>query len=124
MGKKKALMVGIVVAAVALATGFTLPALAQGPEKSPDTTANWQAMHDACVNGDWAAMQKAAQEAHGDNLDNTPCHGQDDQPQPGNQTTNPGSGMMGGWNGGGMMGGGWNGGGTGGMMGSGGMMSW
>lgn len=28
----------------------------------------WEAMYEACVNGDWEAMAEAAEEAHGDGM--------------------------------------------------------
>ena|SRR4030067_1798432 len=111
---RKFLLVTLLTAAAALlAVLFVVPAFAQGGEGTiPEGQETWQAMHEACVNGDWQAMIDAMQEMHPDG----------DMPCLNNGNGGTGGGMMGGdWSGmhggrGGMMGGG--------MMGGGGMMSW
>ncbi|MBI2907789.1 MAG: hypothetical protein HYX92_09055 [Chloroflexi bacterium] len=45
-----------------LVAGFALPAFAQ---RVGDATDAWDAMHQACLSGDWEAMNQAAQQAHG-----------------------------------------------------------
>ena len=49
-----------------LIIGFTMPLFAQGPDNSratPENDETWEAMHEACENGDWEAMAEAAEEA-------------------------------------------------------------
>ncbi len=91
---KRFLVIGSVVLVVGLiVAGFAIPTLAHGPE-GEDTPINqeaWEAMHEACENGDWEAMAEAAEEAHGEDGDHM------------------GGGMMGGNMGGSMMGDGWGG---------------
>jgi hypothetical protein len=35
-------------------------------------------MHEDCENGDWEAMAEAAEEMHGEDFDDMPCHSEDD----------------------------------------------
>lgn len=69
---KRILLVGLVVASLGLlAAGFAIPAFAHGPgggEAAPADQDAWEAMYEACVNGDWEAMAEAAEEAHGDGM--------------------------------------------------------
>ncbi len=34
-------------------------------------------MHEACESGDWEAMAEAAEEVHGDDFEDMPCHSED-----------------------------------------------
>ena len=88
---KKLLMIGSIVLVLGLLIiGSTTTIFAHGPDDGgvmPADEEAWEAMHEACEDGDWEAMVEAAEEVHGED-----------------------------WNGtGGMMGNGWNG--MGGMMG-------
>jgi hypothetical protein len=123
---KRFLLVGLVVLVIGLLiASFTMPTLAHGPadEDSPASQESWEAMHQACEEGDWEAMAEAAEEAHCQDFNAMPCHGEGNYSSPDGEMA-PSSG----W--GGMMGNGWGGmmgNGRGGMMGSGGgrgMMSW
>ena len=79
---KKLLLIGSIVLVVGLLIfGFTTPIFAYGPDDGGATSADeeaWEAMHEACESGDWEAMAEAAEEAHGDDLDNIPCHSEGD----------------------------------------------
>ncbi len=106
---KKTLLVGLVVASLSLlAAGLAIPAFAHGPEGREATPANheaWEAMHEACDNGDWEAMAEAAEEVHREGLGNMPCHGEGYYaPEEGTQTPDNHWNGMGGHMGGGMMG--------------------
>ncbi len=83
---KKLLLIGSIVLILGLLiAGFTTPIFAHGPDDGGATPADeeaWEAMHEACENGDWEAMAEAAEEVHGEDF-----------------------GYMGGHMGGGMMGG-------------------
>jgi L-aminopeptidase/D-esterase-like protein len=103
---KKILLVGLIVVAVGLAAGFAVPTLAQSPLERNSGTADqetWQAMHEACQEGDWDAGAEAAQEVH-EGLGYASCHGYG---YPASEEGNAGS--QGGMMGGGMMGGRWGG---------------
>jgi hypothetical protein len=72
---KKILVVILIVVIVSL-LAFAIPAFAHNPnDESGDTTAQrtWEAMHDACEEGDWQAMVGAAEEVH-ENFDYALCH--------------------------------------------------
>lgn len=107
---KRFLVIGLVVLVVGLlVAGFTLPTLAHGPEDedAPVNQEAWEAMHEACENGDWQAMAEAAEEAHGADVDYMPGYNENGY-ESANGWGNMGGGMMGnGWGsmGGGMMGG-------------------
>jgi len=76
---KRILLVAVVLAALGvLVAGFAIPAFAHGPEVGDVTTAGdeaWEAMHQACEDGNWEAMAQAAEEVHGEDFDSMPCHG-------------------------------------------------
>lgn len=66
---KKILVVGLVIVTLSLLASLAIPALAHGPGDGDAVTTNgeaWEAMHEACENGDWEAMAEAAEEAHGE----------------------------------------------------------
>ncbi len=74
---KRILLVGLVVVSLVLAAGFTIPILAHGPEDgetAPADQTTWEAMHEACEEGDWEAMAEAAEEVHGEDFASMPCH--------------------------------------------------
>ncbi len=75
---KKLLLIGSIVLVLGLLiVGFTTPLFAHGPDDggaTPDNDKAWEAMHEACENGDWEAMAKAAEEAHGEDFDHMPYH--------------------------------------------------
>ena len=78
---------------------FTVvPAFAHGPSDRNTDHGTWDAMHEACENGDYQAMVDAAEEIHED-LGDT-CYGEDDYTD---------GGSVGGHMGGGMTGSGWGG---------------
>ncbi len=87
------LLVGLVVAILGvLIAGFAALIFAHGPDSGEATPANegaWEAMHEACENGDWEAMAKAAEEVHEGEVDDMPYHG-------GGMWGHMGRGMMGG----------------------------
>ena len=70
---KKFLLLGSIMLVLGLLiVGFVTPIFAHGPDDggaTPDGDAAWEAMHEACENGDWEAMAEAAEEAHGDDFD-------------------------------------------------------
>lgn len=76
---KKIILIGAAVASLtALIVFFALPVLAQGPGAGGATPPNqdaWQAMHEACLKGDWEAMARAAEEIHS----NSGCISQTDE---------------------------------------------
>ncbi len=104
---KKLLVVGLVIASLSLLFGFAIPVLAHGSgdgETAPADQEAWEAMHEACENGDWEAMAEAAEEVHGEDFGDMPCHDE------GDYSSNDGWGGMGrGMMGGSMMSGGWGG---------------
>ena len=67
---KKLLLIGSIVLVLGLLiTGFTAPLFAHSPDDGGATLENegaWDAMHEACANGDWEAMTEAAEEVHGE----------------------------------------------------------
>jgi len=75
---KKLLLIGSIVLVLGLLiAGFTTPIFAHSPDDGGATPANeeaWEAMHEACEDGDWEAMTEAAEEVHGDDFDYMPCH--------------------------------------------------
>jgi hypothetical protein len=113
-----------------LITGFAIPALAHGGSEDyqtqPPSEEGWEAMYEACLNGDWEGMLVEMEQFFTD----MPCFGAANTgPDDGSQTPGPGwDGMMGeGWYGqtGGGYAGGYGGHMGGGMMGGwGGMMGW
>ena len=103
---KKYLLIGSVLAILTLLMAvFVIPVLAHGPEDGETVPADqeaWEAMHEACEDGDWEAMAETAEEVHGKDFSSMPCHDEDDY------TSNNGwGGMGGGMMDGGMMGGSW-----------------
>ena len=99
--KKLPLIGSIVLVLGLLIFGLTTPILAHSPGDGGATSADeevWEAMHEACENGDWEAMAEAAEEAHGGDFDYMPCHDENDH-APANRW-----GGMGGHMGRGMMG--------------------
>ncbi len=79
---KKWLLVGSMMLVLGLLiAGFTTPIFAHGPDDSGATTDNdkaWETMQEACGSGDWEAMAEAAEEAHGEDFDDMPCHNEND----------------------------------------------
>ena len=71
---KKILILGsILLVLVAAAIGFTSPLFAHNSSESEITPTDgkaWEAMHEACWNGDWEAMAEAAEESHGEGWHN------------------------------------------------------
>ena len=66
---KKILVVGLVIAILSLLASLAIPALAHGPEDGEGVSTNeeaWEAMHEACEEGDWEAMAEVAEEVHGE----------------------------------------------------------
>jgi hypothetical protein len=108
---KRILLVGLVVASLGLlSAGFAIPVFAHGPQAGEATPTNqdaWEAMHETYEIGDWEAMAEAAEEVHGEDFGNMPCHGEGYYvPEEGTQTPDNHWNGMGGHMGGGMMGGG------------------
>ncbi len=109
---KRILVIGTVVAILSLGAAFAVPAFADSPTEGDSGTPDqqtWQAMHEACEDGDWQAMAETAEEVH-KYLGDAPCHS-DEYPatDDGGQTFPNRWGGMSGHMGGGMMGGGWGG---------------
>jgi len=69
---KKFLLLGSIMLVLGLLiAGFATPIFAHGPDDggaAPDGGTAWEAMHEACENGDWEAMAEAAAEVHGDDF--------------------------------------------------------
>ncbi len=64
---KRILLVGLVIAVLSLIVAFSIPVFAHGPTDGDSGTPDqetWQAMHEACEEGDWEAMVEAAEEFH------------------------------------------------------------
>ncbi|MFQ6121615.1 MAG: hypothetical protein ACE5LA_00940 [Dehalococcoidales bacterium] len=103
---KKLLLIGSIVLVLGfLVAGFTTPIFAHSPdddEAIPTNEEAWEAMHEACWSGDWEAMAEAAEEVHGENFDNMPCHDYY-SPENGDRVPSNGWGGMGGHMGSGMM---------------------
>ena len=99
---KRILLVGLLVASLGLlVAGFAIPVFAHGPgggEAAPADQDAWESMHEACETGDWEAMAEAAEEVHGEDFGDMPCHGD------GSNHWGMGGHMGGGMMGGGMMG--------------------
>ena len=76
---KKLLLIGSIMLVVGLLiVGFATPIFAHGPGDGGATLENeeaWEAMHEACANGDWEAMAEAAEEVYGEDM---PHYGEDD----------------------------------------------
>ncbi len=73
---KRMLIVGLVVALMSLVAVLAVPVFAHDPMEADSGTADqetWQAMHEACEEGEWEAMVEAAEEVHAD-LDYDSCH--------------------------------------------------
>ncbi len=107
---KRFFWIWLTVVIVGLVAWFAIPALAGEPNTNPAPLdqQTWDEMHQACADGDWEAMQRAAEEVYGSDFAGA-CHGDSSSPNTGG---NMGSGRYRG----GM--GGYMGGGGGGMMGS------
>jgi len=78
---KKLLLTGSIVLALGLLiAGFTTPIFAHGPDDgtTPVDEEAWEAMHEACEDGDWEAMTEAAEEVHGEDFGYMPCHDEND----------------------------------------------
>ncbi len=116
MKRKRNLLIGLAMAI--LAAGIAVPVLALGAEDgegSPADQESWEAMYEACEDGDWETMAEAAEEAHGEYLGDMPCHSYNDSDQ--DAQVSPGDwGRMGDHMDGGMMGSGMMNGGSSGMM--------
>ncbi len=101
--KKLLLISSIVLVLGLLIVGFTTPIFAHSPDDDGATSANddaWEAMHEACENGDWEAMAEAADEVHGEDM---PYHDDYYASGEGHTGSTHGWGGMGGHMGGGMM---------------------
>jgi hypothetical protein len=64
---KKVLQVSLVVALLGLLSGLAIPVFAHGPddgETAPVGQESWEAMHEACEEGDWETMAENAEEVH------------------------------------------------------------
>ncbi len=97
---KRIIFIGVAIAALSFLGGLTVPALAHGPEDGDTSLAGqetWEAMHEACEDGDWEAMTEVAEEVHGEDFDSMPCHDE------GDYSSFDGWGGTGGHMGGGMM---------------------
>ena len=79
---KKLLLIGSIALVVALLiAGSTLPIFAHAPDDGGATAENaevWEAIHEACEDGDWEAMAEAAEKVHGGDFDSMPCPDEDD----------------------------------------------
>ena len=105
---KKILVIGVGIVTLSLSAVSAIPALAHGPddgETAPADQETWEAMHEACEEGDWEEMEKAAEEFHGEDFSSMPCHDEGYYP-PEEGVRSNGWGGMGGHMGGSMMGGG------------------
>lgn len=78
---KKLLLIGSIVLVIGLLiAGSTTSIFAHGPddgEVGPANEDTWEAMHEACEIGDWQAMHEVAEEVHGEDSDDMPCHDED-----------------------------------------------
>ena len=86
---KKLLIIGGVLAVLSLLIALlAIPANAGDPAET-DTPLpeqeTWQAMHQACGDGDWEAMEDAAKEFHGEDLSSMPCGDGDSEGMMGEQ---------------------------------------
>ena len=77
---KRTIVISLVVLALALALSLGIPALANDPDTGgpADGQAGWQEMHQACEDGDWEAMEEAADAYHGQEVGDMPCHDEDE----------------------------------------------
>ncbi len=104
---KKVLVVGLVIASLTLLFSFAIPVLAHGSgdgETAPADQEVWEAMHEACEDGDWEAMAEAAEEVHGKDFGSMPCHNEGySPPEDGDRVPTNRWGGMGGHMGSGMM---------------------
>ncbi len=132
---RRILLAGAIATALAvLIAGFAIPALAHGGSEGSGTETlnpeDWEAMYEACLNGDWEGMLEEMEEFHEQFFTGMPCFGTANTgPDGESQTPGPGwDGIMGeGWydHMGGGYGGSYGGHMGGGMMGGwGGMMGW
>jgi hypothetical protein len=101
---RKISLISLVVISLILATGFAIPVLAHGPEgveiELNDQEA-WEAMHEACEEGDWEKMAEVAEEVHGKDFSSMSCHEESYySPGKGDRVPNSGWGGMGGHMGG------------------------
>ena len=75
---KKLLLLGSILLVLGLTiAAFAIPLFAHDSADGEGTPADetaWEAMHEACENGDWDAMLKAAEEVHGEDFDDMPYH--------------------------------------------------
>ena len=102
---KRILVISLVIAILGLLAGFTIPVFAHGPDEDASVNQEaWEAMPEACEDGDWEAMAEAAGEVHGEDFGDMPCHDDYYAPGEGNTGSTTGWGGMGGHMGGGMMG--------------------
>lgn len=71
----KALLIGIVVVASGILVA-SLPVFAHSAEDGEGAPSDqeWAAMHEACEIGDWDAMAETAEETHGEDFEDMPCH--------------------------------------------------
>lgn len=102
---KRNLVIGIISAILISLVIITIPAFAHGPSEDGKSTATgetWQAMYEACEEGDWQAMAEAAQEAHAD-LEYITCYDGEYLDQE-NSNSGGWGGMMGGYMHSGIMG--------------------
>ncbi|MFC2003811.1 hypothetical protein ACFLV4_07745 [Chloroflexota bacterium] len=75
---KKLLLIGSIVLVLGLLiAGSTTFIFAHGPdnEVTPANGGAWEAMHEACENGDWEKMAEAAKEVHGEDFGHMPHRG-------------------------------------------------
>ena len=73
---KRILVITTVVAILSLGAVFAVPVFANSPTEGDSGTPDeqtWQAMHEACEEGDWEAMAETAEEVH-ENLGYASCH--------------------------------------------------
>ena len=102
--KKSLLIAWMVIVPGLLIVGLAIPTFAHdsNDEVTPGDEAAWEAMHEACEEGDREAMTEAAERWHGDTFDHMPCY--DESYYHDDHTHSYGRGGMGGHMGRGMMG--------------------
>ncbi len=75
---KKLLLIGSILLVLGLLIiSLATPIFADssgGGGTTPAGEASWEAMHEACEQGNWEAMLKAAEEVHGEDFDAMPHH--------------------------------------------------
>ena len=66
---KKALLIFVVIVGLVMLV-VSVPVLAHGPDDGVGAPSeqSWEAMYEACQNGDWDAMAEAAEEFHGEDF--------------------------------------------------------